>query len=455
MTFNVVNPTTGEKVDTFDTMGADEVQDRIDAADRAYRQWKTLEMSQRAAPMREAARILESEKESQASLMAKEMGKPIGDGRAEIEKCAWVCRHYADHAHEMLEPETVPTDAGKSYVVFTPLGVVLGVMPWNYPFYQVFRFGVPAMMAGNAVLLKHAASVPGCALAIQAVMQKAGLPEAVFQSLQIPSGQVQQVIDHRAVKAVALTGSTAAGQAVASRAGHRIKKCVLELGGSDPYLILKDADLDLTVAACATGRLLNSGQSCIAAKRFIAVDAVREAFEQGLVAKMMSVRMGSPLDEKTQIGPLAGGGFRDILHQQVRQSIDKGARLLLGGEIPSGRGFFYPPTVLTDVRPGMPVFDGETFGPVAAVVPAADEDEAVELANQTDFGLGAAVFTRDSARGERIAAEKLEAGNCFVNAFVKSDPRLPFGGIKQSGFGRELSHYGIKSFVNVKTVYVR
>jgi succinate-semialdehyde dehydrogenase/glutarate-semialdehyde dehydrogenase len=340
-------------------------------------------------------------------------------------------------------------------VVFAPLGVVLGVMPWNYPFYQVFRFGIPAMMAGNAVLLKHSAAVPGCALAIQAVMQKAGLPEAVFQSLQIPSGQVQAVIDHHAVKAVALTGSTAAGQAVASRAGHRIKKCVLELGGSDPYLILEDADLDLALNACVTGRLLNSGQSCIAAKRFIVVAAVREAFEQGLVEKMKPVRMGNPLDEQTQIGPLAGGGFRDSLHQQVRGSIDKGARLLLGGEIPSGRGFFYPPTVLTDVRSGMPVFDEETFGPVAAVVPAADEDEAVALANQTEFGLGAAVFTRDTARGERIAAEKLEAGNCFVNAFVKSDPRLPFGGIKQSGYGRELSHYGIKSFVNVKTVYVR
>ena len=455
MTFKVVNPTTGEVVDTFETMDEETVEARIVAADSAYHQWRAMEIDQRAAPMREAARILEAEKESQASLMAKEMGKPIRDGRAEIEKCAWVCRHYADNARQMLHMEEIPTDAEKSYVAFTPLGVVLGVMPWNYPFYQVFRFGVPALMAGNAVLLKHSAAVPGCALAIEAVLQKAGLPEAVFQSLLIPSGQVQQVIDQRAVKAVALTGSTAAGQAVASRAGHQIKTCVLELGGSDPYLILEDADLDLAVAACTAGRLLNSGQSCIAAKRFIVVDAVRQAFEQGLVEKMKSVRMGNPLDDRTEIGPLAGGGFRDKLHQQVRESIDKGARLLLGGEIPSGRGFFYPPTVLTDVRRGMPVFDEETFGPVAAVVAAADENEAIALANQTDFGLGAAVFTRDVVRGERIAAEKLEAGNCFVNAFVKSDPRLPFGGIKQSGFGRELSHYGLKSFVNVKTVYVR
>jgi len=408
-----------------------------------------------AAPvMRKAARILESEKEGHASQMAMEMGKPIGEGRAEIEKCAWVCRHYANNAPTMLSREEIPTDAEKSYVVFAPLGVILGVMPWNYPFWQVFRFSVPAMMAGNAVLLKHASNVPGCALAIQAIMQKAGLPEAVFQSLQISSEQVQQVIDHRAVKAVALTGSKSAGQAVAARAGHRIKKCVLELGGSDPYLILADADLDPTVEACAAGRLLNSGQSCIAAKRFIVVEAVRDAFERRLVEKMKSVCMGHPLDEKTEIGPLARSGFRDVLHRQVRQSIDKGARLLLGGEIPAGRGFFYPPTILTDVRPGMPVFDEETFGPVAAVISATDDQDAILLANSTNFGLGAAVFTRDTARGERIAAEQLEAGSCFVNTFVKSDPRLPFGGIKESGYGRELSHYGLKSFVNVKTVYV-
>ena len=454
MTFKVVNPTTGEVADAFETMDGDEVQGRIDAADNAYRQWKQMDMSQRAAPMREAARILESEKEGHASLMALEMGKPIGQGRSEIEKCAWICRHYADNAAEMLRSENIPTDAEKSYVVFAPLGVILGVMPWNYPFWQVFRFGAPALMAGNAVLLKHASNVPGCALAIQAIMQKAGFPEAVFQHLQIPSEQVRQVIDHRAVKAVTLTGSNAAGQAAAARAGHRIKKCVLELGGSDPYLILADADLDLAVEACTSARLFNSGQSCIAAKRFIVVETVREDFEQRLVKKMGPLCMGSPLDEETEIGPLARSSFRDTLHGQVRRSIDAGARLLLGGEIPGGRGFFYPPTILTDVRPGMPVFDEETFGPVAAVVAAADEQEAILLANQTHFGLGAAVFTRDVKRGEQIAAERLEAGNCFVNAYVKSDPRLPFGGIKQSGYGRELSHYGIKEFVNIKTVYV-
>jgi succinate-semialdehyde dehydrogenase/glutarate-semialdehyde dehydrogenase len=411
-------------------------------------------MASRTAPLREAAQILESEKEGHASLMALEMGKPIGDGRAEIEKCAWLCRHYANYAAEMLTAEDIPTDAQRSYVVFTPLGVILGVMPWNYPFWQVFRFAVPAMAAGNAALLKHASNVPGCALAIQAVMDKAGFPDDLFQSLQIPSEQVQQVIDHRKVKGVALTGSKAAGQAVAARAGHRIKPSVIELGGSDPYIVLANADLDLTVDACVAGRLLNSGQSCIAAKRFIVEEAVRQDFEQRLVKKMQSVRMGDPLEEETEIGPLAGSGFRDTLHQQVRKSIDGGARLLLGGEIPEGRGFFYPLTVLTDVGPGMPVFDEETFGPVAAVIPAADESEAVRLANDTDFGLGAAVFTRDVGRGERIAAEKLDAGCCFVNAFVKSDPRLPFGGIKQSGYGRELSHYGIKAFVNIKTVYV-
>ena len=454
MTMRVVNSTTGEVVETFETIAAEEVENRINAAVGAQELWRQRDIGERAGLLREAAKLLETGKSGHAVLMAKEMGKPIRDGRAEIEKCAWLCRHYAEEAAAMLKPEMVSTDAHKSYVTFSPLGVVLGVMPWNYPFCQVFRFAVPALTAGNAALLKHASNVPGCAMAIDALMKKAGFPMAIFQSVLITSEQVQAVIEHRSVSAAALTGSLKAGQAVAAAAGKQIKKTVLELGGSDPYLVLADADLDLTVAECAAGRLLNSGQSCIAAKRFIVEEAVRADFEKQLTQKLSAVRMGDPLDEKSEIGPLAGSRFRDELHRQVRDSIDKGARCLLGGEIPQGRGFFYPPTVLTDVRPGMPAFDEETFGPVAAIVPAADEAEAIRLANGTDFGLGAAVFTRDIVRGERIAAEKLQAGNCFVNTFVKSDPRLPFGGIKRSGYGRELSHYGIKAFVNIKTVYV-
>ncbi|MEJ2638770.1 MAG: NAD-dependent succinate-semialdehyde dehydrogenase [Desulfosarcinaceae bacterium] len=455
MTIRTVNPATGQAVNEYQPLSEREVDTKIAAAARAFAAWKASQtLEERAAPMRAAARILEEEKESYAALMAMEMGKPIKGGRAEVEKCAWVCRHYADHAAEMLTPVSVSTDAQKSYITFTPLGIVLGVMPWNYPFWQVFRYAVPAMMAGNAVLLKHASIVPGCGQAIEAVMQKAGFPEALFQNLLIPSDPVGHVIAHPQVRAVTLTGSAAAGREVAAQAAQSIKPTVLELGGSDPYLVLEDADLAPTVKACVAGRLLNSGQSCIAAKRFIVVDAVREAFEQRCVEEMRSVRMGDPQNEDTEVGPLAGATFRETLHRQVRKSIENGARCLLGGKIPEGSGFFYPLTVLSDVRPGMPAFDEETFGPVAAIVPAADEAQAIQLANQTAFGLGAAVFTRDTARGERIAAEQLEAGSCFVNAFVKSDPRLPFGGIKASGYGRELSQYGLKSFVNVKTIYV-
>jgi succinate-semialdehyde dehydrogenase/glutarate-semialdehyde dehydrogenase len=327
-------------------------------------------------------------------------------------------------------------------------------MPWNYPFWQVFRLAVPALMAGNGVLLKHASNVPGCAQAIADAFDRAGFPEAIFQHLPVSSGKIEAIIAHPRVAAVSLTGSTAAGRSVAAQAGRHLKKTVLELGGSDPYIVLEDADLDATVEACATSRLLNSGQSCIAAKRFVVLDAVREPFEEKLVNALREKVMGDPLDEKTDIGPQARDDLRDKLHDQVTASIQKGARCLLGGEIPDGPGYFYPPTVLTDVGKGMPVFDEETFGPVAAIVPVPDEATAITVANDSDYGLGAAVFTRDSARGERLAVSEIQAGNCFVNAFVKSDPRLPFGGIRNSGYGRELSHFGIREFVNIKTIWV-
>jgi succinate-semialdehyde dehydrogenase/glutarate-semialdehyde dehydrogenase len=389
-----------------------------------------------------------------ATLMALEMGKPVRQGRAEIEKCAWVCEYYAEHAARFLAPETVATDARRSFVTFQPLGVVLAVMPWNFPFWQVFRFAAPALMAGNAGLLKHASNVCGCALAIEDVFTEAGFPRGVFKTLLVGSGAVEGIIAHGAVKAVTLTGSAPAGRAVARAAGEHLKKTVLELGGSDAYVILEDADIEGAAAICAAARLINSGQSCIAAKRFILPASRETEFTDIFLQKMITARVGDPLDEATDVGPLARPDLRDDLHRQVVNSIRDGASCLSGGAIPAGPGAFYPPTVLAGVRRGMSAYDEELFGPVAALITVKDEEEAIRVANDTSFGLGAAVFTLDLERGERIAAARIEAGSCFVNSSVKSDPRLPFGGIKESGYGRELSHFGIREFVNVKTVSV-
>jgi len=379
----------------------------------------------------------------------------LREARAEVEKCAAGCEHYARAAEKYLADEIIGTDASKSYAAFRPLGVVLAVMPWNFPFWQVFRFLAPALMAGNAGLLKHASNVPGCALAIEQIVREAGFPPDLFRTLLIGSRQVDRVIGHPRVMAVTLTGSTPAGKAVARKAGEALKKSVLELGGSDPYIVLEDADLDAAASVCAAGRLQNCGQSCIAAKRFIVIESVRERFEALLVKVMKEKKAGDPMDDNTDMGPMARADLREELHDQVKRSVDKGAKVLLGGEIPSGPGAYYPATILTQVKKGMAAFDEEMFGPVAAVISAKDEAAAVALANDTVFGLGGGVLTGDAARGERIARNDLEAGNCFVNAFVKSDPRLPFGGVKESGYGRELSHYGIKEFVNIKTVWVK
>jgi len=348
----------------------------------------------------------------------------------------------------------VETSPRKSFVAFRPLGVVLAVMPWNFPFWQVIRFAAPALMAGNAGVLKHASNVPGCALALEKLFLDAGFPENLFRTLMIGSRAVGDVIVHPHVRAVSLTGSTPAGRDVASKAGAALKKCVLELGGSDAYLVLSDADIDFTAAACAKGRLVNSGQSCIAAKRFIVLEPLKARFEQQLAAEMGKAKMGDPLDEATTIGPLARRDLRDELHAQVTKSIAKGARVLCGGKVPDGPGAFYPPTVLSDVNPGQPAYDEEMFGPVAAVIAAKDVDDAVRIANDSEFGLGGGVFTRDLALGERLAADRIDAGSVFVNATVASDPKLPFGGVKDSGYGRELSSYGIREFVNIKTVVV-
>ena len=450
-----INPSTGETLEKYDAITPDNVVRRLEKAQHAFEDWKKTRFSERGELMKKVSRVLTENKNDYARIMAMEMGKPVAQGRSEIEKCAWVCEYYAEHAENMLQPEIVKTDAQKSYVTFNPLGVILAVMPWNYPFWQVFRHAAPGLTAGNGVVLKHASNVPGCASAIEDIFEKAGFPEGLLQNFLMSSRQVAELIEHPAIAAVTLTGSKAAGRKVAKKAGKMLKKSLLELGGSDPYLILKDADLEKTVEACVAGRLLNSGQSCIAAKRFVVVEAVRSQFEQMLVAGMKTKQMGDPFDESVDVGPQARFDLRDALHRQVTQSIEKGAVCLLGGEIPEGPGAFYPPTVLGEVGKGMPAYEEEVFGPVAAVIPVKNEKEAVRAANDSSFGLGAAVFTRDIERGEHIAANYLEAGNCFVNAFVKSDPRLPFGGIKESGYGRELSHYGIKEFVNIKTVYIQ
>lgn len=454
MTIATIDPATGETVRVYTELGPGEVARIVENAARAFHSWRRTSFDERAALMRQAASRLRAGAGEYGRLMAEEMGKPVRDGRAEAEKCAWVCDYYAENAERFLRAESVKTDAQESFVTFQPLGVILAVMPWNFPFWQVFRFAAPALMAGNTALLKHASNVPGCALAIEDIFRQAGFPEGVFRTLLVGSGQVDGIIDNPLVRAVTLTGSTPAGRAVAAKAGQMLKKTVLELGGSDPYVVLDDADLDLAVDTCVSSRLINSGQSCIAAKRFIVTEKNRETFERRYVERMKSARVGHPLDEETEVGPQARADLRDDLQRQVEESVARGARLLLGGEIPEGPGAFYPPTVLTGVRPGMPAYEEELFGPVAAIIPVADEEEAIRVANDSVFGLGAALFTQDLERGRRLAAERIEAGTVVVNTFVRSDPRLPFGGIKESGYGRELSHYGIKEFVNIKTVYL-
>jgi succinate-semialdehyde dehydrogenase/glutarate-semialdehyde dehydrogenase len=455
MSIESINPATGELIRTYPEMNPQQINKIVDSSHRTFLEWKQTPFSHRAPLMKKAGEILKNKKDEFAEMMTLEMGNTLAQGRAEAEKCAWVCDFYADNAEKFLSPEVVQTDASKSFVTFQPLGVVLAIMPWNFPFWQVFRFAAPALMAGNAGLLKHASNVSGCALQIEQIFRDAGFPADLFRTLLVSGSKVSAVIEHPHVKAVTLTGSTPAGKSVAEKSGSLLKKTVLELGGSDPYIILEDADLESAVETCVTSRLINAGQSCIAAKRFIVVESVRKKFEEMFVQKMKSKRMGNPTEPNVDLGPQAKEDLRNDLHKQVQQSINQGARVLLGAQLPDGKGAFYPPTVLTDVKKGMPAHDEELFGPVAAIISAKDEEDAIRIANDSSFGLGAAVFTKDIARGERIAAEKIEAGCCFVNAFVKSDPRLPFGGIKESGYGRELSHFGIREFVNIKTVYIK
>jgi len=447
------NPTTGKPIREYPEYTGPEVQQIIQDVHSAWKIWKDTTFEYRAVVMKKAAQVLRTRKEHFAHLMTSEMGKLLKESMAEVEKCAWVCDYYADHAHEMLQDEEITTDASRSFVTFQPMGVILAVMPWNFPFWQVFRFAAPALMAGNAAVLKHASNVPGCALVLEEIFAEAGFPANIFRTLMIPSPDVHAVIENPLISAITLTGSEAAGSSVASVAGKNLKKTVLELGGTDPFIVLDDADLVAAVKTAVTARMLNQGQSCIAAKRFIVTEAIAERFEAALKVAMEALLMGDPLDPETQVGPLARPDLVDEIERQVKQSIEAGARLVTGGCRPSRPGCYFMPTILARVSKGMAVYSQETFGPVVSIITVKNEQEAILVANDSDFGLGGCVWTHDLKRGEEIA-RKVTTGAMFVNGMTKSDPRLPFGGIKKSGYGRELASYGIKEFVNIKTIWI-
>ena len=450
-----INPATGRPGRSYDPHGIEDGLAAAAAARAAFSSWRRASFADRGAILHRAAALLRARKDDYARLMTEEMGKTLDDGRAEVEKCAAHCDWFADQAANYLAREPVDIGGGEAFVTFNPLGVVLAIMPWNFPFWQAIRAAAPALMAGNAMLLKHASNVPGCALAIEALFRDAGLPDCLFRTLLLPSRDVAALIQDEHVAAVTLTGSVAAGRAVATAAGSVLKKCVLELGGADAYLVLEDADIAAAAKVAAAARMVNGGQSCIAGKRFIVVRAVLEQFEQAMTDAMGEYAMGDPALEGTRLGPMQSVEARDEIHRQVRESVARGARLLLGGEVLDRPGAWYPATVLTNVLPGQPAHDEEVFGPVAAIIAAADERDAIRIANASEFGLGSGVLTCDLDRGRRIAADELEAGMSFVNENVRSDPRAPFGGVKHSGFGRECGAYGIREFVNIKTVHVK
>ena len=450
-----INPATGEPGKAYDPHSIDDAKAAAKAARAAYLDWRKTSFDERAAVIRKAAEVLRARKDEFARLMTEEMGKTVTDGRAEVEKCAFHCDWFADHAEEYLRHEPADIGGGEAFIAFNPIGIVLAVMPWNFPFWQVFRAAAPALMAGNGMLLKHASNVPGCALAIEEVLHQAGVPRDLFRTLLLPSREVEALIKDENIAAVTLTGSVAAGKSVATAAGSVLKKCVLELGGSDAYVILEDADVEAAAKVAATARMVNGGQSCIAGKRFIVVRSILEPFEKAMVEAMRDYEMGDPTSQGTRLGPMQSVKARDEIHRQVTQSVERGARLLLGGKVPDRSGAWYPATVLSNVRPGQPAHDEEVFGPVAAIIAAEDEADAIRIANASEFGLGSGVLTADLDRGRRIASQELEAGLSFVNENVRSDPRAPFGGVKHSGYGRECSSYGIKEFVNIKTVHVK
>ncbi len=454
MKIKTINPTTEQIIALYSLLTDSQVNILIDAAHNSYQSWRKTDFTDRRKLMLNLSALLREKKEYYATLMAQEMGKPVTAGKVELEKCVLVCEHYAEHAESYLASRLIDTEMKKTKVCYQPLGIVFAIMPWNFPFWQVFRFAAPTIMAGNAAILKHAPISTGTGNAIAQLFLDAGFPDYLFQHFILDNDGASAVIAHENIVAVTLTGSERAGRTVAANAGSHLKKVVLELGGNDAYLILADADLDLAADCVVASRMNNTGQVCIAAKRIIVAQDVINEFVEKIINNIKKYQMGDPLDPSCNFGPMAREDLRDLLQQQVLESIRKGAKLLLGGEIPKRKGYYYPMTILTDVRPGMPAFDDELFGPVIAIVTAKDEADAIRLANQSKYGLGAAVFTRDLVRGEQIATDEIETGTCFVNGFVASDPRVPFGGIKCSGFGRELSREGILEFVNVKTVAI-
>ena len=453
MAIATVNPATGKMIRTFDHFSATRVSECLDRAVTAYHAHRRTTFADRTQRMLRAAAILDAECRELGRLMTLEMGKPFGAAVAEAEKCATACRYYADNAERFLANQPVQMEGGKNWVAFQPIGAVLAIMPWNFPFWQVFRFAAPALMAGNVGVLKHASNVPQCALAIEDVFRRAGFADGVFQTLLIDSDQVEGIVADKRIAAVTLTGSEGAGRSVASVAGKNLKKSVMELGGSDAFVVMPSADMEQAVSTAVTARMINNGQSCIAAKRFIVHEKSYEEFLNRFVAGVSTIRVGDPMDEKTQLGPLATGSLRDGLDNQVKESVAAGARLLTGGKKLDGEGYFYAPTVLADIPPGAPAAHEELFGPVASVFKAKDLADAIRIANGTSFGLGASAWTRESTEQNRFV-EEIESGLLFINGMVASDPRLPFGGVKNSGFGRELGEFGIREFVNIKSVRV-
>jgi len=453
MTIQSINPATEEMIETFELFSDAQIDQALTQAHHAFLHWRETSFAERSLLMRRVASSLREHKVELARVATLEMGKPIVEAEAEVEKCALNCDFYADNAEKFLTDEVVATNASQSYVSFQPLGVILALMPWNFPYWQVFRFAAPTLMAGNTAILKHASNVSLCALAIERIFQECGFPQGVFRTVLVPGAETGKLIADNRIAAVTLTGSDAAGEAVAAASGKVLKKNVLELGGSDAFIILEDADLDGAVQMAVRARYQNTGQSCIAAKRFIVVEAVAEEFEYKFVEIVQRLRVGNPLDRETQIGPLARNDLRDTLHEQVQASVRMGAQVLLGGRPLDGRGYFYAPSIVRNVMPEMPLFHEETFGPAAAVIRARNAEQAVELANHSKFGLGGNLWTNDIARARKLA-HRLETGAVFINAMTTSDPRLPFGGVKRSGYGRELSSFGIREFVNIQTVWI-